>query len=567
MNSLYYLTNYIYKIKKRKILINLILIVFSSLSEMISLFMIIPFLSILTNPNSINTNIIAITLNKVFNLESISKTISIIAIIICLTTILTNVIRAVSLRYSSRINAEITNKLSLDAFRNFLRTPYLKQIEKNSGDLITKFNYFNKLFSGLLMPLLYLVNYSIIIFSIFIVLLISSPIAALSVLITILIFYSLIIITTKSRVKKLSKVLGKYNILHTRKLQEVIGGIKDINLKSNYQYYDSKYQEIDYKVRASTAEIIFLNGIPKFLIEGFGLSFIFCFLAIYSFSNEVNAILPKIGLIAFAFQKMVPAVQNCYTAFNTLRSNNYLLAAFDELLNKQNNYKEIKPIYRSKNSSIFKRNILIESISFSYKKNINVINNFSVEINKGDIVGVIGKTGCGKSTLIDILLSLIKPDKGKFLVDGIDISKNIKLQKQWQKLISHVPQDIFLDDTTIKRNIAFGIKDEDINIKQVIKAAKTAQIHDYIISLPMKYDSHIGERGINISGGQRQRLGIARCLYGNPEIIILDEATSALDNETEDKFIYALTQEKNITLIMVAHRLRSLEKCNKLIKM
>lgn len=566
MNKLLYLINYILRIKKKKIITFIFISSIASISEMISLSLIIPFLSSLTNPNSINENNTFLFINQFFNLNSNSETISLLAIIICLTTIFTNIVRALSLRYSAKTNAEITNVLSLNAFENYIHSPYLDQIEINSGDLITKFNYFNKLFSGILIPISFLINYSITIFGILVVLISSSPKGGTIVILISLLFYLIIIISTKNKIKNLSKIVGNSNLLHTRKLQEVIGGIKEINLKNNYKFYEDKYREIDFKMRSSTAEVIFLNGIPKFLIEGFGLSFIFCFLAIYSSNNEINTILPKIGLMAIAFQKIIPAFQSIYISFNSLRSNSYLLDAFEELLNKQ----RLRKFYYQKNlrsKSIFQEKVIIESLSFTYPKDKEIINNFNFEIIKGDIIGIIGKTGCGKSTLIDLLLLLLKPSKGKIIIDGKDISNNIKMQKKWQSIISHVPQDVFLDETTIKNNIAFGIKDEDIDLTQLKKSAKIAQIHDYINNLPFKYNTLIGERGINISGGQRQRIGIARCLYHKPEVIILDEATSALDNKTEDEFIKELTKEKNITVIMVAHRLRSLEKCNKIINL
>ena len=282
---------------------------------MVSLLLIIPFLSSLLNPNSFNQNKLGIFINQILNLNSTSKTISLIAILICFTTIFTNFMRALSLRYSARTNAEITNTLSLNAFNNYLYSPYLDQIRNNSGDLITKFNYFNKLFSGILMALLYFINYSITIFGILIVLVLSSPKVAFLVLSISLLFYLFIIISTKNRIKNLSRVQGKSNLLHTRKLQEVIGGIKEINLKNNYRFYQNRFREIDIKMRSSTAEVIFLNGIPKFIIEGFGLSFIFCFLAIYSFTNEINSIIPKIGLIATIISKNYSCNAKCLSCF------------------------------------------------------------------------------------------------------------------------------------------------------------------------------------------------------------------------------------------------------------
>ena len=227
------------------------------------------------------------------------------------------------------------------------------------------------------MPSFYIVNHGLIIISIFIVLAISSPNASLIVTLTITIFYLIIILTTKSRIKNLSKLLGKYNLLYTRKLQEVIGGIKEINLKNNYILFENRYKEIDYKMRASTAEVIFLNGIPKFLIEGLGLSCIFSFMAIFSFKNEINLVLPKISLILLAFQKMLPAVQNIYASTNTLRSNGFLLDAFQELLNTKNTIKNQKSLLKTSNNTFFQKDLIINSLNFFYNNNLNLINDFN----------------------------------------------------------------------------------------------------------------------------------------------------------------------------------------------
>lgn len=214
----------------------------------------------------------------------------------------------------------------------------------------------------------------------------------------------------------------------------------------------------------------------------------------------------------------------------------------------------------------FINSIQLKDISFKYPENQKwIFKNINFEIKKGDRIGLIGVTGSGKSTLVDIIMGLLTPSEGNIYIDGVQLApQNLKI---WQNLISHVPQNIYLSDTSIIENIAFGVDKNKIDYKLAIECAKKAKIYDSIESLPQKFDTIVGERGSKLSGGQRQRIGIARALYKNAKIIVFDEATNALDNATEKKVIDSINLiDKEITLIFIAHRLSTLDKCNKIIK-
>ena len=215
---------------------------------------------------------------------------------------------------------------------------------------------------------------------------------------------------------------------------------------------------------------------------------------------------------------------------------------------------------------VLKEKLVLKNVNFSYDNTTKLaLDNININIKVNTTVGIIGTTGAGKSTLVDIILGLLQPDSGEIMVD--DKLLEINNTRQWQNSIGYVPQSIFLIDDSIASNIAFGVPKEEIDMKQVEKVAKMAKVYDFVATLEKKFETIIGERGVRLSGGQRQRLGIARALYHNPELLVLDEATSALDNETEAevmKAIDGMTGSK--TIIMIAHRLSTVERCDMLIK-
>jgi ABC-type bacteriocin/lantibiotic exporter with double-glycine peptidase domain len=303
-----------------------------------------------------------------------------------------------------------------------------------------------------------------------------------------------------------------------------------------------------------------LNQVPRFALEAvaFG-GMLLIVLFFMTITGDITKVLPIIALYAFAGYRLIPALQKIYISFTSLH---YVGPALDSLYN---DLKHLKPNIqnRHKDSIKLNNNICLKNIHYSYPnssktalKNINLI----IPANK--TIGLVGATGSGKTTTIDIILGLLEAQQGTLEVDGTVI--NLDNIRAWQRSIGYVPQQIFLADNTVSSNIAFGVNIDDINQEAVEKAAKIANLHEFIVNeLPLKYQTTVGERGIRLSGGQRQRIGIARALYHKPKILVLDEATSALDNLTEKSVMNAIKfLEDDITKILVAHRLSTVKYCD-----
>jgi ATP-binding cassette subfamily B protein len=275
---------------------------------------------------------------------------------------------------------------------------------------------------------------------------------------------------------------------------------------------------------------------------------------------DAGIIIATFGVLGLAAQRMLPLMQQCYSSWSIIQSNNQSLGDILDLLDQP------LPTYSEEKIS-FNDELKIADVSFRYGEELPyILKNVNLTIKKGSRVGLIGATGAGKSTLIDIIIGLLEPTSGKLLVDGVSIKHGNA--RGWQINVAHVPQSIFLSDASISENIAFGVPSNAIDISRVRIAAELAELADFIESLPYKYQTVVGERGARLSGGQRQRIGIARALYKNASVIILDEATSALDGETEKLVMSAIEGlAGNVTLIIIAHRLSTLRACTEIVEL
>jgi ATP-binding cassette subfamily B protein len=370
---------------------------------------------------------------------------------------------------------------------------------------------------------------------------------------------------TRKKLMNNSKDITVESARVIKSLQEGLGGIRDILIDGSQDAYCKVYQKSDSVLRKAYATSSFISVSPRFVTEALGMLLI----ALLAFvltkqSNEINQAIPIVGALALASQRLLPVMQLAYSAWTAILRNQFSLKDtldfLDQPLPEYSNQLPSEPIP-------FKKEINLKDVSFQYRENSPLIlDTLSLTIPKGSRVGFIGTTGAGKSTLLDILMGLLRPSAGTLEIDNQIITEGN--HRAWQMHIAHVPQTIFLADSTIEENIAFGIPKHEIDHERVKRVAAQAQIAKTIEGLPQGYETFVGERGTRLSGGQRQRIGIARALYKNADVLIFDEATSALDTETEIAVMESIQNLGfNYTVLMIAHRLSTLKDCSMLVKL
>jgi len=335
-------------------------------------------------------------------------------------------------------------------------------------------------------------------------------------------------------------------------------------IEGSQAVYCNEFKQSDQPIRRAQGNIIFIGASPRFIMEAMGMLLIIILAYILVKQEDgISKAIPILGALALGAQRILPILQQIYNSWSNIQGNKSSLRDTLELLDQ--------PFPKYINSDCedamrFCDEINLKKIWFRYSDNTEwVIKNLNLTIKKGSTVGIIGKTGSGKSTLIDIIMNLLEPTKGVIEIDGNEINEvNYRL---WQKNIAHVPQTIYLSDNSVEENIAFGVKAENIDYERVRESARRAKIDEKIEALPNKYKTLIGERGVRLSGGQRQRIGIARALYKRASVIIFDEATSSLDTETEGDVMNSITNlDGNLTMIIIVHRITTLKNCSYIIE-
>ena len=337
-------------------------------------------------------------------------------------------------------------------------------------------------------------------------------------------------------------------------------------LDSSQETYLTIYRVSDRSQRLLESKNRFISLFPRYALEALGL-FVIAVLGGFLVVDRGSgaAVIPLLGSLALGAQRLLPALQQIYSGWANLKSWSASIAAVVDMLEQ--------PLPKHTSSvepRVLQQKITLHNVHFRYSQELpDVIHSLDLEIRKGERIGLIGSTGCGKSTLVDLLMGLLPPTCGQLLVDGVDLydSENPELLLGWRSTVAHVPQNIYLADSSIAENIAFGVPVSSIDMERVKRASQQAQISSFIESCPEGYASFVGERGVRLSGGQ-QRLGIARALYKDASIIVLDEATSALDTDTENAVMDAVENlSRNLTLVMIAHRLSTVQRCDRVIKL
>ena len=566
--TLIFLWRNLKKDKKFRILRLFIIMLICGLAELVSLSSVIPFLVVLTDPDKLNDIEFIGPLVDSIGIENKSILILAITLFFIVATIFTMVVRLLNIRLTGNTSASIGSDLSNKVYTNILYKPYTWHVNINSSNFLSDLtNNLTATVTFITSALRIISSLIIIFFIIFGLVVINPKVAYIAFS-----FFSFAYILLAFIIRKKVSVNGIFLESSYKKqfklLQESLGAIREVILSNNQKYFAESYTKIDKPIRFKEAQNAFYGQSPRFILESVSLILIAIVAYLLTTTEIQNSqVIAILGTFAVGSQRLLPSMQQVFSEWANMKVWAPMVKAVFPLIKKsgsQNNQSS----YKNKEKYVLKKEIEFKNLSFSYNKYNFVLKNINLSIRKGDKVGIIGETGGGKSTIINLLMGLLEPTSGDIFVDGMKLNFfEDGFLNSWRSSISHVPQNIFLADSSIMENIAFGVDKKDIDFKKVKLAAKNAKIDVFINSLREGYRSLIGERGVRLSGGQRQRLGIARALYEDSKIIIFDEATSALDNTTENNVIKTINDlSKDVTLIMIAHRLTTLQECNVIYK-
>jgi ABC-type multidrug transport system fused ATPase/permease subunit len=552
--------------RRRQFLFLLLLMLLASFAEILSIGAVLPFLAVLTAPERIFELPAAQSGIQALKLTEPMQLLLPLTITFVMAALIAGAMRLLLIWASTRLSFAAGADISTGIYRRTLYQSYAIHCARNSSEIISGISVkANAVIYNIIVPALTLISSSLILIAILIALLVVDPIIALAAFSGFGLIYTFIIRLTRNRLLINSRINARESTQVIKSLQEGLGGIRDVLIDGSQVTYCQIYRNSDLLLRRSQGSSMFIASSPRYVMESLGMILI-ATLA-YSLAQQVDGIgkaIPILGALALGAQRLLPVWQQIYSSWTSIQGSQALLQDVLELLDQpMPDYEDQLPLQPIE----FISNITLKQLGFRYgPKTPYVLKQINLAITKGSRVGFIGTTGSGKSTLLDIIMGLLQPSEGSLEVDNQIITPGN--QRAWMAHIAHVPQSIFLADSTIEENIAFGTPKDKIDSQRVRQAAQQAQISDSIESWPEQYQTFVGERGIRLSGGQRQRIGIARALYKKADVIIFDEATSALDNETEEAVMDAiLSLSKNLTILIIAHRLTTLKNCTEIVEL
>lgn len=559
------LWRHISQYRRRQIKFLLVLMLIVSVAEILSIGAVLPFLGLLTAPERIFQSSFVQPIIWIFDLTEPKQLLLPLTIIFGLAIVIAAVLRLLLLWVNTKLSFAIGAELSMNIYRHSLYQPYAVHCARNSSELIDGISgKANGVIYNIILPTLSLISSGLILVAILVTLFVVQPLVALIVFGGLGFLYATIIFLTRKELMINGTRIARESTVVIKSLQEGLGGIRDVLIDGTQEIYCQIYRNADSALRRAQGKNIFIAGSPRYGLEALGILVITA-LAYYLVQQRggISDAIPVLGLLALGAQRLLPVLQQTYWSWAQIKSGQATLQDALELLNQP----LLEYMKSSTTALSFNQSIVLRGVGFVYNgQNSRALSRIDLNITKGSRVGFIGATGSGKSTLIDIIMALIPPTEGTLQVDGQIIT--LSNHRAWQAHIAHVPQAIFLADSSIAENIAFGIPRDQIDLSRVKQAAEQAQISGAIESWKNGYQTQVGERGIRLSGGQRQRIGIARALYKKAQVIVFDEATSALDNETEQAVMQAIESlSKDLTLLIIAHRITTLKSCNQIVEL
>ena len=535
------------------------LMLFGTVLETFSLGLVVPVVGLLTKSEYLKSHP---RINELLNYPSQTQFVVGAMLLLVLVYVVKSIFLIGSLWVQFGYSTAVTKRLGRTLFENYLKQPFTFHLQRNSATLIRNSQNSASVMSGTIDPILSIAADALVTTGMMVLLLVIEP---KGTIITILVF-ALSSFALRRFSSRRIRLWGEAQNFHKGKiiqhLQQGFGGVKDVKILGRENYFVTQYSDhLDGNANV-LRRFSLAQAVPRFGLEilmMIGLASLVSTMVLSG--QELTGILPVLGLFGASAFRLLPAVNRSILSAQTINLNRPLVDSVAADLGLSISTASMNNLHSHLASSIS-----VQDLSFSYEMTATqALTEVSIDISRGEAVGLVGPSGSGKSTLVDILLGLLEPTSGRVLIDGSDIHDNLR---GWQDQIGYVPQSIFLTDDTLRRNVAFGLPKDQIDDNALTSAIRSAQLEDFVASLPEGLDTIVGERGVRLSGGQRQRIGIARALYNNPDVLVLDEATSSLDTETEHgvmQAVQALQGKK--TVIIVAHRLSTVEYCDRLYRL
>lgn len=552
--------------RKRQLTIVGALTFIGGFAEMVSIGLMIPFLSAIANPTALEGIWFIRFAMERFGVEGGDQMVAFVTIIFCVAVLLSGGLRLLLVWYFQKFVFWLGYDLALLAFEKTVNQPYRFHLSHNSSTLIAGIDKVQVAVTWVLMPIVQGATSSFMAIIILATLLFIDPVVFTAAAAGFSTVYIIITLIVRSRLTRNSKTIARAQTARVKIAQESLGGIRDVIVDHAQYQFLSLFRTIEYGYRNAQIFNSLAAQLPRFVIETAGM----ILLAVIAFllSREEGGILaaiPVLGALAVGAQRLLPLCQTVYQSISQVYSNYAILHDVLDILDLKVPY-NAGPADRSDRLP-FAREIRLDNLCFSYAEGEPlVVDGLSLQVPKGARVAFVGKTGSGKSTATDILMGLLEASSGQILIDGEPLTP--AHFTRWQNRIAHVPQSIFLADTTLAENIAFGVPRDEIDMDRLRRSAEQAKIDDFIETLPSGYETVTGERGVRLSGGQRQRIGIARALYKEADVLIFDEATSALDSDTEIAVMEAIRElGPDLTIFLIAHRLSTVRFCDMIVRL
>lgn len=554
--------------KKYGLLVFVLSIIFAIL-ETIGVSILLPLLQAFLNPDELMANSWVQSIMQAVGIDSYRGLIFFICLVVIAIYLFKNLFGIFYVWVSNKYACKVHRELSIQILQAYMKQGYSFFTENSSArllnglgeDVSSVYNIINSTFT-LLSKVFTILGTSIL-------MILAAPAMATVLLVLVVFCFGLTQVLFRKSMVKYGRSIREYNCMCNQASLEAIQGSKEVLVTNRQDYFVKQYQRCLLGSNKATIRHAIGANSPAYIIEAVCITGLIAIVAIRVLNNgDITSMVSQLSAIAVSAFRILPFLGSVLSCVNSIVYNTPALAASYETIHlvreleaEENQEKKME---ESKLADIsFTNELVLSDITFKYSQRDNtVLNGLNMRIKKGSSVALIGSSGSGKTTLADIILNLLEPQQGKIVMDGYDIKK---LKGQWNNIIGYVPQSIYMTDASIRRNIAFGIDEPEIDDEKVWKALEMAQLKSFVESLPKKLDTVVGEWGIQFSGGQRQRVAIARALYGEPDILILDEATAALDNETETAVMEAIDALQGIkTLIIVAHRLTTIRNCDEI---